>query len=298
MTTSNRKSDPLILVTGATGNVGRHLVARLRALNVRVRAVTRDAARAGFPSDVEIVQADPSQPDTVATALRGVTRVFVNPMATQSATERLLMLARKQGAERVVALSATNVDDDPMAQPSRMRGVNHQEVERALVESGLDWVALRTSLHATNSIPLWAAQLRAGDVVRGTYAASTAAPIHERDIADVVAHALLTGDLVGTRPVLTGPESLTQEQMVLAIGAALGRRVRYEEIPPDVAKRLMLERGFPFPPELIDRLHALLAKAVGHDAPTTREVEAILGRPASTYAQWAIDRADAFRAPS
>jgi uncharacterized protein YbjT (DUF2867 family) len=183
-----------------------------------------------------------------------------------------------------VALSATNVDDDPAAQPSRMRGVNHQEVEHALVVSGLEWVALRTALHASNSIPLWSAQLRAGDVVRGTYAASTAAPIHERDIAAVAAHALRSGDLVGTRPALTGPESLTQEQIVLALGASFSRPVRYEEIPPAIAKQAMIDRGFPFPEELIDRLHALLAKAVSEIAPVTHEVVRILGRPASPTA--------------
>lgn len=291
MTTSKNQ----VLVTGATGNVGRALVEMLSRDGVAIRAVSRDPRRAGLPNGVEVVQGDPSQPDTLASALRGVTSMFLNPMATQGATAGLLALARERGVARVVALSATNVDDDPATQPSRMRGVNHQEVERALVVSGLEWVALRTALHASNSVPLWSAQLRAGNVVRGTYAASTAAPIHERDIAAVAAHALRSGDLVGTRPALTGPESLTQEQMVLTLGASLSRSVHYEEIPPAMAKQAMLDRGFPFPEELIDRLHALLAKAVSEIAQVTHEVERILGRPATTYARWARDHADVFR---
>lgn len=285
----------LVLVTGATGNVGRALVESLSRDGAAIRAVSRDPERARLPSGIQVVQGDPSQPETLASALRGVRSMFVNPMATQGATAGLLALARERGVARVVALSATNVDDDPAAQPSRLRGVNHQAVERALVESGLEWVALRTALHATNSIPLWSAQLRAGNVVRGTYAASTAAPIHERDIAEVAAHALRSDDLVGTRPALTDPELLTQERMVLTLGASLSRAVRYEEIPPAMAKQAMLDRGFPFPDELIDRLHALLAKAVSEFAQVTHDVERILNRPATSYARWARDHADAFR---
>jgi len=284
-----------ILVTGATGNVGKALVARLRARGHVVRAVTRQIEGRATLAGVQLIQGDPSRPDTLVSAFQDVRAVFVNPMATQGATAKWLALARAAGVARVVALSAINVDDDPASQPSRLRGVNHQEIEQSIADCGLEWVALRTSPHASNARALWSAQLRAGDVVRGTYAASTAAPIHERDIAEVAAEALITPALVGQRPVLTGPESLTQEQMVLTIGEMLGRPVDYVEIDPGAAKRVMLERGFPFPPELIDRLHALLANAVGHPAETTRTIEEILGRPALTFASWVREHAEDFR---
>jgi uncharacterized protein YbjT (DUF2867 family) len=288
----------VVMVTGATGNVGRCLVEILCASSVRVRGVTRNTKASALPPSVDLVEGDPSLPQTIARALDGVTSLFINPMAVQSATDELLALARGQGVKRVVALSATNLDDDPNAQPSRMRGVNHQAVEAALLASGLQCVALRTGAHASNSVPMWAAQVRAGDIVRAPYAASSSAPIHERDIAAVAAKALTTDALVGRRPELTGPQSLTHKQMVEILGEAIGRPLRYEEIPPDVAKRVMLERGFPFPPELIDRLHAFQAKGVGRPAETTNDVETILGRPAFTYAQWASDHAEMFRKPS
>jgi uncharacterized protein YbjT (DUF2867 family) len=113
-------------------------------------------------------------------------------------------------------------------------------------------------------------------------------------VAEVAARALLSDQLVGKRPVLTGPQSLTQEQMVNIIGEAIGRPLRYQEVAPEVAKQAMIAQGFRFPPELIDRLHSLLAKAVGHPATTSADVEAILGRPALTFAQWATDHAGAF----
>jgi uncharacterized protein YbjT (DUF2867 family) len=131
-------------------------------------------------------------------------------------------------------------------------------------------------------------------VVFGPYAASRAAAVDERDIAAVAARALLTDGLVGARPVLTGPESLTQEQMVLTIGDAIGRPLRYQEIPPDAARRAMLDRGPPFTEALVNRLLAWLAKGLEHSTPVTRDVEAILGRSATTYAQWAVDHAAAF----
>lgn len=288
----------VVLVTGATGNVGRGLVEILSEASVRVRAVSRNAKASAVSSQVEIIDGDPSKPQTIAQALTGVTSLFINPMAVQSATAELLALARDHGVKRVVSLSATNVDDDPNAQPSRMRGVNHQEVEAALLACGLQCIALRTGAHASNSVPMWAAQIRAGDVVRAPYADSASAPIHERDVAAVAAKALTTDALVGRRPALTGPESLTHEQMVKILGQAIGRPLRYEEIPPERAKKIMIEQGFPFPPELIDRLHAFQAKGVGHRAETTNDVETILGRPALTFAQWASDHADMFRKPT
>ncbi|MEZ4222566.1 MAG: NAD(P)H-binding protein [Polyangiaceae bacterium] len=292
---ASKKKAVTIVVTGATGNVGRPLVDALAERGVRVRAITRNSRAASFPSGVEVIDGDPSNPDTLAAALGGAWGLFANPMAVQGSMAPLLALARERGLSRVVALSATNVDDDPATQPSRMRGVNHQEVERVLESCSLEWVAVRTGLHASNSIPLWSAQFRVGNVIRGTYAASTATPIHERDVAEVVVQALLTDDLIGTRPEITGPETLTQEEMVRAIGRAVGRSVRYEEILPSEAKRLMLERGFPFPAELIDRLHALLAKAVVDVAAATDGVPSILGRPATSFDSWARDHIGAFQ---
>jgi uncharacterized protein YbjT (DUF2867 family) len=285
----------MILVTGATGNVGRPLIDALNRAGASVRAITRNRGSAKLPAEVEVIEGNPSQPETIAAALKGVTSMFFNPMAVQSATSELLALASKHGVKRVVALSGTNVDDDPSLQPSRMRGVNHKEVEDELARSGLEWVALRCSLHATSSMASWGAQVRAGDVIRGPYAASGSAPLHEDDVAAVSAHALLTDELVGTRPAITGPETLTQERMVGILGSALGRPLVFQEVPAAAAKQAVLKQGFPFPESLIDRLFAMQAKRVGEPEVATGEVARILGRPALTYARWASDHASGFR---
>jgi uncharacterized protein YbjT (DUF2867 family) len=284
----------MILVTGATGTVGGPLINLLRAAGTDVRALTRDSANASLPADVDVVQGDPSRPDSVVDSLDGVTAVFLHPRAVGDAAFDLMALARESGVRRVVALSAANIDDDLFEQPSRLRGDRNRETEQAAVESGLEWTSLRVSAFAINTIGMWSGQIRAGDVVRYVYAGFTESVIHEQDIAAVAAHALLHDDLVERRVELTGPESLTHEDMVAIIGDIIGRRLRYEEIPPQAASERMIAHGFPEP-----FVTALMARYAKHAAlpqfPPTGEVEKILGRPALSYAEWVADHAAAFQ---
>lgn len=283
----------MILVTGATGVVGRPLVDLLTAAGVGVRAVTRNPQAAGLPDGVEVLEGDPSRPATLDSALRGVTGVFLNPRAVGTAAAELLRLAREQGARRVVAMSALNVDFDLTRQPSRLRGEYNKETEAAAVASGLEWVGLRSGYYAVNTIGTWASQIRAGDVVRGPYAESNWAPLHERDLAAVATRALLTDELVGRLPVLTGPRSLTQDEMVTTIGDVIGRPLRFQEIPPEAAKQGMVQAGFP--EALAAGFVAMQAESYGQPGLVSGEVEKILGRPGLTYAEWVADHADAFR---
>jgi len=286
----------MILVTGATGTIGRPLVDALVSEGAKVRAISRNPQAANLPAGVDVVEGDPSRPEEIAPFLEGVNGLFVNPRSVGIAAGELLALARRRGVQRVVALSATNVDDDPARQPSRYNGDRNKEVEDAVTRSGLEWVALRVGAFTTNTL-MWAGQIRAGDVVRGPYAASTgpatgAAAIDPGDVAAVGARALLTDELVGRRPVLTGPQSLTQAQMVDVIGKVIGRPLRYQEIPPEAARQGMLG----FPEGFVDAYLSLLAEAVGRPALVTDEVDKALGRPARTYAEWVADHAAAFQA--
>jgi uncharacterized protein YbjT (DUF2867 family) len=282
----------MLLVTGATGTIGRPLIDILVNEGVKVRAITHNPQAADLPAGVEVVQGDLSRPATIAPFLEGVTGLFLHPRAVGLAASELLALARQRGVQRVVALSAMNVDDPLDQQPSRYNGDRNKEVEDAAVASGLEWVSLRASFFAMNTLRAWGAQIRAGDVVRYPYASFAEAPIHERDLAAVAARALRTDELVGQRPVLTGPQSLTHGRMVASIGEVLGRPLRYQELPPEAATQGMLAQGLPGP--FVQALMARYARQVGQAAPVTGEVERILGRPARTYAQWVTDHADAF----
>ena len=274
-----------IVVTGATGNVGRPLVSELAAAGARVRAVTRTPEAAGFPDGVEAVY-------SAVDALPGATAVFLNSRALGGDLADVVALARRSGVTKLVALLAINADDDLSRQPSRFRGDRNKEVEQLAVDSGLDWVSLRPAVFASNFVGMWSAQVRAGDVVGGPYAAASAAPIVETDIAAVAAQALLTDELVGQRIPLTGPQAFTNSELVETIGTVLGRPLRYLEVPADVVRQRFI--GLGLGAEFADAYTAMLADALDKPALVTREVEKITGRPATTFAQWVTEHRNLF----
>ncbi|MFD1539270.1 NAD(P)H-binding protein [Nonomuraea guangzhouensis] len=284
----------MFLVTGATGVVGRPLVQLLVSQGAKVRAVTRDPQAAGLPDGVEVVEADPALPSSLASCLDGVTGLFLHPRAVGLAAPELLALAKERGVTRVAVLSAENVDDDLDHQPSRFNGDRNKEVEAAAVASGLEWVSLRASSFAINTLVAWGGQIRAGDVVRGAYANFSEALIDERDLAEVGVRALLSDDLVGRKLHLTGPRSLTHEELVATLGEVLGRPLRFQELPPEAVRQGMVGMGMN--EAFVVALLARYARGAGRPALVTDEVDKALGRPARTWTEWATDHAAAFHA--
>ncbi|ORV07002.1 NAD(P)H-binding protein [Mycobacterium celatum] len=273
-----------IVVTGATGNVGRPLVNELAAAGCRVRAVTRNPD-AAFPAGVEVVTSP-------VDALEGASAVFLNSRALGAQLADVVDSAVRGGVTKLVALSALNADDDFSRQPSRFRGDRNKEVEQLAVESGLAWVSLRPGVFASNFLGMWAVQIRAGDVVGGPCAGASTAPIVDSDIAAVAARVLLSDELDGRKVPLTGPQAFTNSELVNIIGTALGRPLVYREVPSDVVReqfiRIGLGAGF------ADAYIALLAETADKPALVTHEVEKIVGRPAVTFAQWVADRREVF----
>jgi len=202
----------------------------------------------------------------------------------------------RAGVTKLVALSAINADDDFSRQPSRFRGDRNKEVEQLAVESGLAWVSLRPTVFATNFAGMWSAQIRAGDVVGGPYAAASSAPIVERDISAVAARALLTDDLVGQRIPLTGPQAFTNSELVEVIGTVLGRPLQYFEAPKDMVRQRFI--GLGFGADFADAYTAMLEQTLDKPALVTHDVEKILGRPATPFAQWVSENRNLFTASS
>ena len=157
---------------------------------------------------------------------------------------------------------------------------------------GLQWTFLRPGIFAANALGWWAPRIRAGDIVRWPYLAVPTAPIHERDIAAVAAHALCDSRHAGADYVLTSPESLTQFDQLSTIGRATGQSLRIEEISPEEARRELLPL-MPLP--VINILLDAWAAAVGQPALVTSTVAAITGTPARTFLDLATDHAAAFR---
>jgi uncharacterized protein YbjT (DUF2867 family) len=131
---------------------------------------------------------------------------------------------------------------------------------------------------------MWAGQIRGGDVISGPYATASTAPVADEDISAVAAHALLTDELVGQRIPMTGPQALTNAELVETIGATLGRPLEYNELPPDQVRQRFVDIGFP--EAFADAYMALLLETVGQPALVTHDVEKILDRPATPFAGW------------
>ena len=225
-------------------------------------------------------------------ALAGASAVFLNSRALGDELASVVKSARLAGVTRLVALSAINADDDFSRQPSRFRGDRNREVEQLASDSGLEWVSLRPTVFVTNFFGMWAPQIQAGDVVAGPYERASTAPIADSDISAVAAHALLTDELVGQRIPLTGPQALTNAELVEVIGAVLDRPLRYQEVPAEVVRQRFVALGFS--DEFADAYIAMLSATVDKPALVTNEVAKILGRPADSFADTVSAHRDLF----
>lgn len=280
----------MVLVTGATGNVGRHVVSQLLNIGVRVRALVRNPDTADLPDGVEVVRGDLAAPETLDKSLEGVEAVFLVwpglPISLAPAVLEIL----KRHAPRVVYLSSMGIREG-LAQQADPINDFHANVERLIEQSGLAWTFLRVSGFATNTLG-WAQQIRADGVVRWPYGAAARSLIHEQDIATVAVHALNSDRHSGAKYVLTGPQALTQIEQVHAISQAIGRPLRYEEISPEIMRHQMLTH---MPAAMVDGMLNAWAGFVQEPEPVSHTVEEITGVPAHTYSEWAIDHASAFR---
>ncbi len=197
-----------VLVTGATGTIGRRVVTELLATDCQIRALTRNPDGAGLPGEVEVVRGDLTDADGFERCLEGVDAVFLVWTAPADAAPAALSRIARH-ARHIVHLTSPHKTAHPFfQQPNPLRRV-HAELERLIEESGSSWTFLRPGMFAANALSWWAPQIRAGNVVRWPYAAAPTAPIHERDVAAVASRALLEPGHDRGEYVLTGPESLT-----------------------------------------------------------------------------------------
>ncbi|NDL58283.1 NAD(P)H-binding protein [Phytoactinopolyspora mesophila] len=274
-----------ILVTGATGNVGRHVVSGLLTAGVQVRAMVRNPDTARLPDGVDVVPGDLAKPETLAAAADGVDAVFLlwPNFSTETAPAAIQTLAKH--ASRIVYLSAIGSDIDQ--RPDGFWG----EIEQLVEEAGVEWTFLRSGGIATNTLG-WADEVRAG-VVRWPYGGARRSLVHEADLAAVAVLALLDDQHVGQAYALTGPELVSQADQVHIIGEAVGRTVRWEELSREEAhEQLLAEWGDPgFVQGALDAWAAM----VDSPEPVTTTVERVTGKPARTFRQWAADHADDFR---
>jgi uncharacterized protein YbjT (DUF2867 family) len=283
-----------ILVTGATGTIGRQVVAQLSAAGRHVRAMSRSPQITGLPRGVEAVRGDLSAPETLDECLRGVDAVFlVWQLPLAGAAPALQRIASH--ATSVVLLTSPHRTPHPFyQQPNALRAV-HAGLEQVIEQSGLQWTFLRPSPFAANSLFWWGPQIRTGNVVRWYYGSAATAPIHEQDIAAAAVRALCEDGHHAKEYVLTGPQSLTQREQVEIIGDAIGRALQYEELSPAAARQYLTAT---VPPSIADMLLTAYAAATDRPALVTDTVAEVTGEAARPFTRWAVDHAAAFVTPS
>jgi uncharacterized protein YbjT (DUF2867 family) len=277
----------VILVTGATGNVGAEVVRALVAAGEEVRVLVRNPAEGALAAGVKAVPGDLNRPETLSAALTGARGLFLLPGYRDM--PGVLAEADRAGVEQVVLLSSgAAADGDTSNAVSRYM----IESEDAVRESGLPWTILRPSGFMSNALRDWLPQVQAGDVVHAPFADVRIAAIDPFDIAAVAAVAFSAQAHRGRTYRLTGPESLLPCEQVRVLGAVLGRDLRFVAQTDAEAKA---EMSRAMPTEYVDAFFSYFADGTYDDSAVLPTVEKLTGRPARSFEQWATAHAAAFQ---
>ncbi|HEY3717075.1 MAG TPA: NAD(P)H-binding protein [Jatrophihabitantaceae bacterium] len=274
----------MILVSGATGNIGAELVRMLAEAGEPVRALVRDPA-AALPDGAEPVTGDLDQPQTLRAALAGVRGVFLLPGYRDM--PGLLGEVGAAGVERVVLLSGGSAGSGDLTNAVSRYMIRSEEAVR---DSGLAATILRPSGFMSNTLR-WLPQLRAGDVVRDAFPKVAVAMIDPADIAALAAVALTTAGHDGQVYRLSGPQPLRPADRVRVLAEVLGRPLRFEGQSDDEAR---VEMSQAMPAEYVDAFFRFYADGELDESPVLPTVEQITGRPPRTFEQWARAHTAAF----
>nr|AYM52946.1 nucleotide-diphosphate-sugar epimerase/NmrA family protein [Jahnella sp. MSr9139] len=286
------REQQMILVTGATGNVGGAVLEQLVEAGYRVRVLARDPAKLGdLGGKVEVVKGDLSRPETLEAAFAGVDRAFIVCTGSDLATlaGNAAEAARKAGVKHLVLLSSASVGSGYDIQIGRW----HRDAEARVKASGLAWTMVQPGAFASNTLQ-WVGSIKAQGAVFQATGDGKTAPIDPRDIAAVAVKALTTPGHEGKAYVLTGPELLSTSEQVAKISAAIGRPLRFVEVTEAQAREGLEKAGLPevFISALLEA--SAMIKA-GHGKDVSPTVEQLLGRKARTYDDWLQSNAKAFR---
>ncbi|MDN5913721.1 MAG: NAD(P)H-binding protein [Pseudonocardia sp.] len=297
-----------VLVTGATGNIGRMVVDHLLARGATdVRALTVDPERAALPDGVEAVRGSLRRPDSLPAAFAGVQSLYLAP--TPDTVEDVMALARESGVRHVVDLSG---------EPESWWG----SVSGAVEASGPAWTHLWPADFVEN-VRTWLPQIRASGAVREPWPDGASTPTAMDDIAEVAAVALLAerssrsehgperssrsehgpgrssrsehgpGRHAGRAYPLTGPEPVSRRQMVRALSEATGRPIEFVRATPEETVQALRPSMGGTAEWYVGNVLPYLAE---HEPAPNRLVEDITGRPGTTFAAWAHAHADELRA--
>ncbi|MCX4824933.1 NAD(P)H-binding protein [Streptomyces sp. NBC_01142] len=281
----------MILVTGATGTVGRHVVDRLAGVHA-VRVLARHPERLTRTGpQVQAAAVDYTDAAGLTAAMTGVRAALLitaDPLRPEH-DAHLVTAARAAGVRHLVKLSALAVADP---EANDLITCWQRDAEDRIRTSGIAWTFLRPRSFMSNTLG-WARSVRQEGVVRAPHGSAPNATVDPRDIADAAVQALTEPGHEGQAHALTGPEPLTPAQQTDILSDVQGRRLRFEELSREENRGQLLAR---YPQAIAD---ALLESADrqrgGAKAGTDDTLPRLLGRPARTYRGWATDHSAAFR---
>ncbi|MGW1744267.1 NAD(P)H-binding protein [Streptomyces sp. NPDC002092] len=281
----------MILVTGATGTIGSDVVRQLAARGEKVRALTREPARAQVPSGVETVPGHHRDRASVEAAMAGAEAAFLVGVLGPEDAEHdrgLVEAARAAGVRRIVKLSSIGTGDPDLG----VFATWHLPGEQAVRDSGLQWTVLRPSSFASNTLT-WAAAIRGGTPAPNLMGDGRQGVVDPRDVAEIAVAALLDPGHAGRTYTLTGPETLNPHEQAAVLGEVLGRPVPLHDLSPAERREQFLAAGLG--ETYADSLMAAarFIEDGGNDV-VTEDVRQVLGRRARTYREWAEDHKGAF----
>ncbi|MFJ6511675.1 NAD(P)H-binding protein [Streptomyces sp. NPDC091406] len=281
----------MIVVLGATGNVGRPLVRALGAAGEQVTAVSRGGPEtAALPKGVRHQRADLTAPESLRPVFDGADALFLHDGggAHPFSPRDILDVAKAGGVGRVVLLSSQGVATRPQ---SSSHGDVGRSTEDAVRQSGTDWTILRPGGFHSNAYA-WAEPVRARRTIAAPFGDVGLTTVDPADIAEVAAAALRQDGHAGQVYELTGPALTTPRQRAEAIGVALGEPIRFVEQTREEARTQMLQ----FMPETVaETTLDILGEPNPAELRISPDVERVLGRGPRTFADWAQRHIAAFR---
>ncbi|MEU1186273.1 NAD(P)H-binding protein [Streptomyces sp. NPDC005859] len=281
----------MIVVTGATGNVGRELVRFLTDAGERVTATSRNISDTDVPDAVRPLRSDLTDAESLRPVLDGADALFLQNGGAGAHLLRprdLLDVAKSAGVGRVVLLSSQGVATRP---ESESHGALAGGIEDAVRDSGLEWTILRPGGFHSNAYA-WAEPVRDRRTVAAPFGDVGLPTVDPADIAEVASVALREDGHTGQVYELTGPARTTPRQRAKAIGTAIGEPVRFVEQTREEARELML--GF-MPEPVVETTLSILGEPTPAEQRVGPDVERVLGRPPRTFEEWARRNAAAFR---